>query len=72
MVPPIEWIPLKLYISATNESIECLLAQNNLVGHEQAIYYLSSILTPAEIKYSFIKNCVLLYTLLVLNWDTIC
>ena len=53
---------MRLYISAINESIGCLLAQNNASGHEQAIYYLSRILTPTEIKYSFIeKLCLTLY-----------
>ena len=53
---------MRLYISAANESIGCLLAQNNTSGHEQAVYYLSRILTPTEIKYSFIeKLCLTLY-----------
>jgi hypothetical protein len=33
--------PLKLYISATQESIGSLLAQDNSEGQEQAIFYLS-------------------------------
>ena len=62
LMPPRKGYPLKLYISATYESIGCLLAQNNLGGHEQAIYYLSRTLTPVEIKYSPIeKLCLALY-----------
>ena len=43
LISPREGVPLRLYISATNESIGCLLAQNNTSGHEQAVYYLSRI-----------------------------
>ena len=46
LMPPIQGHPLKLYLSAANESIGSLLAQNNYKGHEQAIYYLSRILNP--------------------------
>ena len=34
LMPPIQGHPLKLYLLATNESIGCLLAQNNSKGHE--------------------------------------
>ena len=62
LISPREGVPLRLYISATNESIGCLLAQNNTLGHKHAIYYLSRILTPTEVKYSFIeKLCLTLY-----------
>ena len=62
LVPPREEILLKLYISAANESIGYLLAQNDSVGHEQAIYYLSKILSPTEVKYTYVeKLCLALY-----------
>ena len=62
LISPREGVSLRLYISAANESIGCLLAQNNTSGHEQAIYYLSKILVPTEVKYSFIeKLCLTLY-----------
>lgn len=62
IVPPRYGAPLKLYISAAHESIGCLLVQNNHEGNEQAIYYLSRLLTPTEIKYSVIeKLCLTLY-----------
>ncbi|KAM2637676.1 hypothetical protein EV1_022141 [Malus domestica] len=41
LVPPRRGKPLKLYISAAEESIGCLLAQDNDAGREQAIFYLS-------------------------------
>nr|XP_028965046.1 uncharacterized protein LOC114827424 [Malus domestica] len=45
LVPPQMGKPLKLYISASEKSIGSLLAQNNEGGKEQAVYYLSRILT---------------------------
>ncbi|KAM1842498.1 hypothetical protein ACFX13_017181 [Malus domestica] len=41
LVPPRCGKPLKLYISAAEESIDYLLAQDNDAGREQAIFYLS-------------------------------
>ena len=38
LIPPREGKPLKLYISATQESIGSLLAQDNEDGHEQAAF----------------------------------
>ena len=62
LVPPREVIPLRLYISDANESIGCLLVQNDSVGHEQVIYYLSRILSLTEVKYTYIeKLCLALY-----------
>ena len=59
LVPPREEIPLRLYISVANESIGCLLAQNDSVGHEHAIYYLSRILSPTEVKYTCVEKLYL-------------
>ena len=62
LMPPIQSHPLKLYLSAANESISCLLAQNNSKGHEQAVYYLSTVLNLEETRYSPIeKLCLALY-----------
>ena len=59
---PTQGHPLKLYLSITNESIGCLLAQNNSKGLEHAIYYLSKVLNPAETRYTPIeKLCLTLY-----------
>ncbi|KAM1966177.1 hypothetical protein ACFX15_046429 [Malus domestica] len=41
LVPPRRGKPLKLYISAAEESIGCLLVQDNDAGREHAIFYLS-------------------------------
>ena len=38
LIPPREGKPVKLYISATQESIGSLLAQDNEDGHEQAAF----------------------------------
>ena len=59
---PIQDYPLKLYLSVANESIGCLLAQNNSKDHEQPMYYLSRVLNPTETKYTPIeKLCLVLY-----------
>ena len=54
--------PLKLYISEAEESIGCLLAQDNDIGREQAIFYLSRHLNSPEINYSAVeKLCLALF-----------
>ena len=61
-MPPKRGKPLKLYISASEKSIGSLLAQNNEGGKEQAIYYLSRILTKVETRYTSVeKLCLALY-----------
>ncbi|XP_028961400.1 uncharacterized protein [Malus domestica] len=60
-MPPYRGKPLKLYISALEKSIRSLLAQNN-GGKEQAVYYLSRILTGVETRYIQVeKLCLTLY-----------
>ncbi|XP_070679339.1 uncharacterized protein [Malus domestica] len=59
LVPPRRGKPLKLYISAAEESIGCLLAQDNDAGREQAIFYLSRNLNPPEINYSAVEKLCL-------------
>ena len=62
LMPPIQGHSLKLYLSASNESIGCLLAQNNPKVHEQAVYYLSRVMDPIETRYPPIeKLCLALY-----------
>ncbi|CAN6698561.1 unnamed protein product [Malus baccata var. baccata] len=62
LVPPQRGKPLKLYISASGKSIGSLLAQNNEGGKEQAVYYLSRILTEVETRYSPVERlCLALY-----------
>ena len=62
LMPPILGKPLKLYISAANESIGSLLTQDNEEGHEQSIYYLSRRLNDCETRYTSVeKLCLALY-----------
>ncbi|KAB2599860.1 hypothetical protein D8674_010131 [Pyrus ussuriensis x Pyrus communis] len=62
LVPPCRTKPLKLYISAAAESIGCLLAQDNNVGREQAVFYLSRNLNAPELNYSPVeKLCLALF-----------
>nr|XP_028949148.1 uncharacterized protein LOC114821290 [Malus domestica] len=51
--------PLKLYISAAEELIGYLLAQDNDAGREQAIFYLSRNLNQPEINNSAIEKLCL-------------
>ncbi|XP_059635764.1 uncharacterized protein LOC132277942 [Cornus florida] len=61
MLPRKKW-PMKLYLSAAEESIGAMLAQENEAGSEQAIYYLSRVLTLVECRYTPIeKLCLALY-----------
>ena len=62
LMPPKKGKDLKLYISASVESIGSILLQDNKLGKEQAIYYLSRVLTLIEQKYLQIeKLCLSLY-----------
>ncbi|BFG30749.1 hypothetical protein CerSpe_170230 [Prunus speciosa] len=62
LIPPRRGRPLKLYISAAENFIGSLLAQDNDEKKEQAVYYLSRILTATERKYSPVeKLCLALY-----------
>ncbi|KAM1588622.1 hypothetical protein ACFX10_027613 [Malus domestica] len=59
LVPPRRGKPLKLYISAVEESIGYLLAQDNDARREQAIFYLSQNLNQLEINYSTVEKLCL-------------
>ncbi|KAM1677541.1 hypothetical protein PS2_037427 [Malus domestica] len=59
LVPPRRGKPLKLYISAAEESIGCLFAQDNDVGREHAIFYLSRNLNQPETNYSTVEKLCL-------------
>ena len=62
LMPPLKGRPLKLYLSTAKESIGYLLAQNNVEGHEQSVYYLSGVLNSTETRYTPIeKLCLGLY-----------
>ncbi|KAM2920128.1 hypothetical protein COP2_042017 [Malus domestica] len=61
-MPPQRGKPLKLYIFSSERSIGSLLAQNNEDGKEQAVYYLSRILTEVKTRYTSVeKLCLALY-----------
>ncbi|KAM2335690.1 hypothetical protein ACFXTH_013074 [Malus domestica] len=59
LIPPQRGKPLKLYISAAEKSIGCLVTQDNDAGREQAIFYLSRNLNQPEINYSVVKKLCL-------------
>ncbi|KAM1607584.1 hypothetical protein ACFX1Z_028150 [Malus domestica] len=59
LVPPRRGKPIKLYISTAEESIGCLLAQDNDAGLEQAIFYASRNLNQPEINYSVVEKLCL-------------
>src|SRR3954465_5049500 len=67
MHPPILSPPngkkhMRLYISASDNTIGSMLAQEDDDGIERAIYYLSRVLNDAETRYSAIeKLCLCLY-----------
>ena len=61
-MPSLKGWPLKLYLSVAKESIGCLMAQNNVEGHEQVVYYLSRVLNSTKTRYTPIENlCLALY-----------
>ncbi|XP_043700029.1 uncharacterized protein LOC122650699 [Telopea speciosissima] len=61
-MPSRQGVPLKLYIFAAEGLIGSLLAQDNEVGKEQAVFYLSRVLTEVERKYPAIeKLCLALF-----------
>ncbi|KAF2317024.1 hypothetical protein GH714_010679 [Hevea brasiliensis] len=62
LMPLVKGIPLKLYVSATKESIGYFLAQDNGQGFERAVYYVSRVLLVTKTKYLTIeKMCLSLY-----------
>ena len=56
---PIPGKPLRLYISAQDQSLGALCVQENEEGKEVALYYLSRTLVGAESKYSPIEKICL-------------
>ncbi|XP_057418138.1 uncharacterized protein LOC130712317 [Lotus japonicus] len=56
MIPPIKGKPMRLYISATDETIGSMLAQEDEDGIERAIFYLSRVLNDAETRYTMIEK----------------
>ena len=58
-MPPILGKPLILYISATTNSLGDLLAQQDELGKERAIYYISHTLVQYELNYTCIEKMCL-------------
>ena len=59
LMPPILGKPLILYISATTNSLGALLAQQDELGKERAIYYISRTLVQYELNYTCIEKAYL-------------
>ncbi|XP_019199626.1 PREDICTED: uncharacterized protein LOC109193238 [Ipomoea nil] len=59
LTAPVHGHPLILYIFAQDSSVGALLAQENDKGKENALYYLSRMMTPNELKYSPIEKLCL-------------
>ncbi|KAL3497773.1 hypothetical protein ACH5RR_040505 [Cinchona calisaya] len=65
--PPIMMVPnrarsLKLYISATDDTLSYFLTQDDKEAREGAVYYLSRIMSPIEQRWKPIKKmCLALY-----------
>ncbi|KAL0290630.1 UNVERIFIED_CONTAM: hypothetical protein Sangu_2566600 [Sesamum angustifolium] len=56
LVAPVLGRPLILYVATQERSVGILLAQKNDEGKENALYYLSRMMTPNELKYSPIEK----------------
>ncbi|XP_057481975.1 uncharacterized protein LOC130768885 [Actinidia eriantha] len=59
LVAPIPGRPLVLYIVTQERSVGALLAQENDEGKENALYYLSRMMTHCELNYSLIEKMCL-------------
>ncbi|KAL0352203.1 UNVERIFIED_CONTAM: hypothetical protein Scaly_1609000 [Sesamum calycinum] len=59
LVAPVLGHPLILYVAAQERSVGILLTQKNDEGKENALYYLSRMMTPNELKYSPIEKLCL-------------
>jgi len=55
-VPPVPGHPLLLYVSATEDVVGAVLAQNNKENKERVVYYLSKLFNDAEKKYTTIER----------------
>ena len=62
MSPPVEGRPLIMYLTVLDESMGCVLGQQDETGKKEfAIYYLSKKFTDCEIGYSMLQKtyCIL-------------
>ena len=72
LMPPIQGKPLILYIYATKNSFGALLAQQDDMGKERAIYYISHTLVTYKLKYTIIEKLVQWQCLRLKNSDITC
>ncbi|GAU40248.1 hypothetical protein TSUD_219590 [Trifolium subterraneum] len=57
LIPPVEGRPLIMYLTVLEESMGCVLGQQDETGRkEHAIYYLSKKFTDCESRYSMLKK----------------
>ena len=62
MAPPMHGKPMKLYISASENTIGCMLAQDDENGIKRVVYYLNRTLVDAKTRYNPIeKLCLALH-----------
>ncbi|KAL0325004.1 UNVERIFIED_CONTAM: hypothetical protein Sradi_5069700 [Sesamum radiatum] len=59
LVAPVSGRPLIFYVAAHERSVGILLAKKNNEGKENALYYLSRMMTPNKLKYSPIEKLCL-------------
>ncbi|KAM0967412.1 hypothetical protein ACFX2C_023050 [Malus domestica] len=72
LIPPRHGRPFKLYISTAEESIGCLIAQDNDTGQEQAISTLAEISTHQRLITPLLRSFVSPYFSLHQNSDITC
>ena len=66
-MPPVEGIPLIMYLTVLENSMGCVLGQHDDSGRkEHAIYYLSKKFTDCETRYSLLEK-----TCCALVWDAL-
>ncbi|GAU37187.1 hypothetical protein TSUD_30520 [Trifolium subterraneum] len=66
LIPPVEERPLIMYLTVLEESMGCVMGQQDETGRkEHAIYYLSKKFTDCESRYSMLEK-----TCCALAWDT--
>ena len=56
LVSPMSGRPLLLYLSVSEMTLGCMLAQLDVLGNERAIYYLSKRMQVYEMRYVMIEH----------------
>ena len=70
LTAPVSGKPFLIYVRVMDHFLGALLAQNNVQGYEQAIYYLSRTMIGAEHRYNLIEKEVWCWYLLSRKCDT--